>query len=252
MDVDLPQRISLLLQRSLDLLFPPRCVGCQRHGSLLCPACWQTMQPGTIPRCQHCGGRLLDSATICDFCRNKRLHLHGLHSVASYEGTLRLAIHALKYDGQLRLALPLGQLLAEAFRLYNMQTEGIIPLPLHPGRQQRRGYNQATLLARVCANHLKVPCLEDMVIRQWDTQAQVGLTFQQRQQNIAGAFALNPGALPRLKGYRSLLLLDDVSTTGATLEACATPLYTAGVPHVEGLVLARPDTMTQDGSKGML
>ncbi len=242
----------VLFQQGLDLLFPPRCAGCRRNGALLCPACWQTMQPLTLPFCDQCSAPLSTPDEICTACQYKRLQLHGLRCVNIYQGPLRKAIHALKYDGQQRLAGPLGVLLAEAFQRYGMHADGIIPLPLHPQRQRQRGYNQADLLARMCATHLKVPCLEDLVIRQRVTSPQVDLTFSERQLNVAGAFALTPDALARLPGYRSLLLIDDVSTTGATLEACAAPLYTAGVTQIWGLVLGKPTSLTQDGSKGML
>jgi len=242
------QRARALFQSGLDLFFPPRCAGCQRGGSLLCPVCWQTMQPLAPPLCQRCGTPLSAPTEICPVCRYSHLLLHGLRCVNRYQGPLRNAIHALKYAGQQRLAEPLGLLLAEAFRRYGMHTDGIVPLPLHPQRQQRRGYNQAALLARICATDLKIPCLENLVWRQRVTLAQVGLAFHERQQNVAGAFALTPGA--RLTGYRSLLLIDDVSTTGATLEACAAPLYAAGVTQVWGLVLGKPYNLAHDGSKG--
>jgi ComF family protein len=171
-----------------------------------------------------------------------------LRCVNRYEGPLRNAIHALKYDGQQRLAEPLGLLLAQAFRHYKLYADGIIPLPLHPQRQRQRGYNQSALLARVCAADLKIPCLEELVVRPRMTPAQVGLVFHERQQNVAGAFALAPGTRPRLAGYHSLLLIDDVSTTGATLEACAAPLYEAGVAEIRALVLGKPYNLAHNGS----
>ena len=238
------QRAQTLFQRGLDLLFPPQCVGCQRGGSLLCPACRQTMQPLTAPLCQSCGTPLNEYNEICPVCRYKRVRLHGLRCVNRYQGPLREAIHALKYDGHQRLAEPLGLLLAQAFRRYGLHADGIIPLPLHPERQRQRGYNHATLLARICAADLKIPCLENIILRQRVTPAQVGLALHERQQNVAGAFALTPEARAHPPTYRSLLLIDDVSTTGSTLEACAAPLYAAGIKEVRGLVLGRPYNLT--------
>lgn len=241
-----------LFQRGLDLLFPPRCASCGRGGHCLCPLCWQTMQPLTLPFCEHCGIPLHENGADCAACRYHRLQLHGLRCVNSYQGELRKAVHALKYDGQQRLAEPLGALLAAAFQHYGLHADGIIPLPLHPLRQLERGYNQAALLASSCATHLKVPYLENLVVRRRITPPQVGLAFHKRLQNVAGAFALAPGASSRLTGYHALLLIDDVSTTGATLEACAAPLYAAGVQEVWGLVLGRPYNLIQGGSKGVL
>jgi ComF family protein len=210
------------------------------------------MQPFIDPLCQHCGSPLPAPGAHCLSCQYHRVHLHGLRSVNVYQGALRHAIHALKYHDQQRLAEPLGLLLAMAFRHYGLHADGVFALPLHPWREQQRGYNQAALLARVCATHLKVPYLENLASRWRMTPPQVGLNFRERRQNVAGAFALTPEAPSRLSGCHTLLLIDDVSTTGATLEACAAPFYAAGVRQVWGLVLGRPDNPTQDVSKGML
>jgi ComF family protein len=241
MSINLLKHAHWLLQQGLDFLFPPHCAGCQRGGHLLCPTCLQTMQPLTIPFCQHCSIPLSFPGTPCAFCQQRHLELHGLRCVSLYEDSLRSAIHILKYQGQQRLAEPLGLLLAQAFTSYGLRADGIVPLPLHEQRQRERGYNQATLLARICAARLQIPCLENLVIRQRATRAQVGLNAQERQQNVTGAFALASGFQVRALARRSILLIDDVCTTGATLEACAAPLYAAGIAEVWGLVLARPD-----------
>ncbi len=232
------------LQRGLDLLFPPRCAGCQRCGHLLCSSCLRTMQPFSTPLCRRCGMPLASVAASCAACRRDHFRLDGLRFVNLYQGALREAIHALKYVGQKRLAEPLGLLLAQAFSAYGMSIDGLVPLPLHSQRQQQRGYNQSALLARVCARHLKLPCLEDLVIRQRATRTQVGLNVQERLQNVSGAFALAPNVNPCSLTWRRLLLIDDVCTTGASLEACAAPLYAAGVQEVWGLVLGRPGNQT--------
>lgn len=226
-------------QYGLDLFFPPHCAGCQRIGHLLCPHCLETMRPLTVPLCQHCGTPLPVPGAICAICQHQRLALDGLRSLHLHQGPLRSAIHALKYIGQQRLAEPLGQLLAEAFTHYGLHSEAIIPLPLHVQRQRERGFNQACLLARICAERLRLPCLNNFVIRQRATRAQVGLNAYQRRQNVAGAFALAPGVQPGTLPYRSVLLIDDVCTTGATLEACAALLYSAGLRKIQALVLAQ-------------
>lgn len=233
------------LQRGLDLLFPPVCVICQRRGSWLCTACVQRMQPLTVPVCQRCGTPLSFSGASCTFCQRRFLQLHGLRFAQFYRGTVRRAIHALKYDGQKRLAEPLGLLLAQAFKHYRMHADAIIPLPLHIQRQQARGYNQAELLARICARHLKIPCLDKLIIRRRATRAQVGLNSRERRQNVEGAFELASSFPTRSLAGCTLLLIDDVCTTGATLEACASPLYQVGIQEIWGLVLAKPDGQAQ-------
>lgn len=244
------EQTERLLQQGLDLLFPPVCTTCRRRGSWLCSTCLQSMQPLTVPVCQQCGSPLASAA--CFSCRQKLLQLHGLRAVNLYRGVLRRAIHAFKYDGCVHLADPLGLLLARAFEQYSLRADIIVPLPLHKQRRQARGYNQAELLARVCARRLKIACREDLLIRQRITRPQVGLSAQERYQNVAGAFALAPSFSIRSFSGRSFLLIDDVSTTGATLEACASPLYEAGIQAVWGLVLAKPDGQAQLAYKSML
>ncbi len=236
------QRVHSLLQQGLDLLFPPRCAGCGRAGHLLCPPCLRSMQPFTAPCCPRCG-MPLTNAERCTACQYRTFHLDGVCCVNLYQGALRRAIHALKYRGQTRLAEPLGLLLAEAFMRYNLHAHALVPLPLHPERQRQRGYNQAALLARVCAAHLKVPCLENLVIRQRPTRTQIGLSVQERIQNVAGAFALAPHCSPHTLAGCTILLIDDVCTSGASLNACAAPLYACGIGEVRGLVLGWPNTL---------
>jgi ComF family protein len=160
--------------------------------------------------------------------------------VSIYQEPLRSCIHALKYEGNTRMAEPLGRLLARAYLQYGMRAEVMIPVPLHHERQQQRGYNQAYLLAEVCAAYAGIPLRNDILVRHRATLAQVGLNHDERRQNIAGAFLCTPAFATRALAGRTILLVDDVSTTGATLEACAAPLYVAGALAVWGLVLARP------------
>jgi ComF family protein len=161
-------------------------------------------------------------------------------SVSLYHEPMRGCIHALKYDGNTRLAQPLGLLLARAYTRYSMQADMLIPVPLHSERQQQRGYNHALLLAEVCSAQLGVPVNDGILVRQRATVAQVDLHPRERHQNVAGAFACTSTYAGSVLKGRKIVLIDDVSTTGATLEACAEPLISAGAKEVWGLVLARP------------
>ena len=223
----------------LDILFPPRCAGCQKSGYILCPSC--TMQIGPLPRalCQRCCTPLAINGT-CKQCQYHPPNLTGLRVVSAYQEPLRSCIHALKYDGNTRLAEPLGQLLARAYLYYGMGADAIIPVPLHSERQQQRGYNHAHLLAEVCATRIGIPLRNNILMRHRATTAQVGLKPDERRQNVAGAFLCTPPFATRTLEGRTILVIDDVCTTGATLEACAAPLFAAGAASVWGLVLARP------------
>jgi len=159
------------------------------------------------------------------------------YAANSYQGTLRMCIHALKYDGVTRLAEPLGMLLAQVYLSYHVGADIFISVPLHLERYKQRGYNHAELLARVCAEQVGVPFAPDLLTKTRATPAQVGLTADQRQQNMVNAF--RSPATKVIIG-RNIVIVDDVCTTGATLEACASSLLMAGATSVQGLVLARP------------
>ncbi len=232
------QHSSGLLQPVLDALFPVHCAGCQKVGHVLCPACIVKIQPPPLPICDVCGTPLSTYGS-CKTCQFHRPNLNGLRAVSIYEEPLRGCIHALKYDGNTRLALPLGLLLARAFRHYVLKADMLIPVPLHSERQRHRGFNQASLLAEVCSAKIDIPMHEGILIRQRPTIDQIELHPRERYQNVAGAFTCSSSARNMLNG-RKILLIDDVSTTGSTLDACATPLFDAGAQEVWGLVLARP------------
>lgn len=226
-------------QHILDILFPPRCVGCQKSGYILCPSCIMQIRPLPPTVCQRCSSPLTTDGT-CKQCQYYPLNLSGLRAVSIYQEPLRSCIHALKYDGNTRLAEPLGQLLAQACINYGMRADAIIPVPLHSERQQQRGYNHAYLLAEICAARVGIPLRNDILVRHRATTAQVGLKHDERRQNMAGAFVCTHAFAARALVGRTILVVDDVCTTGATLEACAAPLFAAGAMAVWGLVLAQP------------
>jgi ComF family protein len=232
------QRSRNVLQQVLDMLFPVHCAGCQKIGQVLCPSCIAQIKPLTSFICDFCGTPL-STYGVCKSCQYHQPQLSGQRAVSLYQEPLRGCIHQLKYDGNVRLAVPLGLMLAQAFRYYGMQADMLIPVPLHKDRHQQRGYNHASLLAEVCSAHIRIPMNENILVRHRATVAQVDLHPRERYQNVAGAFACSSSANNMLNGRR-ILIIDDVSTTGATLEACATPLFMAGAKEVWGLVLARP------------
>ena len=228
-----------MLQQVLDLLFPVHCAGCQITGQVLCPACIARIQPLPSPICDFCGTPL-STYGVCKNCQYHHPNLSGQRAVSLYQEPLRGCIHGLKYDGNTRLTEPLGLLLAQAYRRYGMQADMLIPVPLHSVRQQQRGYNHASLLAEVCSANLGVPMNDRILVRHRATVAQVDLHPRERYQNVAGAFACTSGSASDALYGRRIVIIDDVSTTSATLEACATPLFAAGAKEIWGLVLARP------------
>jgi ComF family protein len=229
------QHLQQTIQYLLDLLFPPQCAGCQCNGTILCSVCTAKIQPIPMPFCQHCHTPLSPDRG-CRRCAQRPLRLSGLRCVSGYQEPLRSCIHALKYDGVTRLAQPLGECLAQTSQELKVEGNLVLPVPLHPERLRRRGYNHAALLARICAQKRGIEYREDVLSRSRNTSAQARLSPEERARNVAGAFRCTLGQAA-ISG-KCVILIDDVCTTGATLEECATPLFAAGASSVWGLVLA--------------
>lgn len=223
-----------LLTPLLDWLLPPRCGGCSRLGGWLCERCRRRIRRLDEPLCPRCGRELPFAGATCG-CRQRLRHLARLRSAAAYEGPLPTAVHRLKYRGWSALAPPLARLLVARLVVDGIPAAHVLAVPLHPARERRRGYNQAELLAGEVRRALRLPRPEGCLARVRDTRPQVGLDRLRRQANVAGAFAWEGG--PGLGA--PVLLIDDVVTTGATLEACAAALASAGFGRVNGITLAR-------------
>jgi ComF family protein len=155
--------------------------------------------------------------------------------VVYFEGALREALHQLKYRGHTALAEPLGNLMAVYWMQHTIPADVVVPVPLHAARLRERGYNQAALLARAMAQRIGLPLDERTLVRERATAPQVDLDARQRKENVHDAFRCSDRTL----AGRQVLLVDDVCTTGATLEACAVALYEGGARGVQALTLAR-------------
>jgi ComF family protein len=219
----------------LDLLFPPRCVSCHRAGGSLCARCMDSIQPILPPYCQRCGHPLICQAEPCFHCRLHPLHLSQIRAVAFHEGALREAVLALKYNHRRDVAAPLADLLQQHIKQNPLEFELITAVPLHRERERERGYNQAELLAKELAPRAGVPYVTGLK-RTRPTQDQIGLSLAARHENVRGAFEADA---ERFRNRR-VLLVDDVCTTGATLDACGLALHSCGALLTYGLVVARP------------
>ena len=178
----------------------------------------------------------LDDAGVCRLCRMGVSRFDAVYSYGSYDGALKGLIHLFKYEGVRPLAKPLGAWLAQALPR-EQKFDALAPMPLHWMRQFRRGFNQSALLAKELSKRTGLP-VKSVVKRVKGTEQQAFLTRAQRRLNVSGAFKA-PDA-NAVRGMR-ILLIDDVFTTGATLNACAGALKRAGAAHVSALTLARVD-----------
>lgn len=183
--------------------------------------------------CVACDQPSDPSAPFCDPCATLLEPASDPTAVFEYGGAVADAIRRFKYDGRSELGVPLGVLMADAASRAGLHVDAVVPVPLHWRRRRKRGYDQAALLARPIAKALGVPARLRGLRRVRNTPSQVELPFRERQQNVAGAFA--PA---RLRRVGRALLVDDVRTTGATLESAAEALRVGGVSEVCTLVLA--------------
>ena len=221
----------------LDILFPRCCIQCRNEGSSFCESCRATLPRLLPPVCPGCGDPQAGGC-ICPHCRYYPLQLNGLRAFSEYKEPLRSVIHAFKYRGNSLLGESLGTLLAETYLRHHMQADLIVPVPLHAERLQQRGYNQAQILAASCARQLYLPISTTLLVRTRTATTQVKSGAQERRSNLQGAFKYHAHATTQLLRNRKIIIIDDVCTTGATLETCAQLLFAAGCKEVWGLVLA--------------
>jgi ComF family protein len=220
---------------TLGLLFPPRCVVCGRVGTLLCGESIAAFDRVPEPFCPVCGEPQTLSG-LCPRCREHSRAFDSVHSAFLFTGGIRKAIHAFKYQHQRDLAEHLVGSMVQVLPASTSKGTLVCAVPLFPKREKERGYNQAALLAGELARVWSLPlAASDALQRVRETQSQVGLDFPARQANVGEAFR----ARADIFAGRSVLLVDDVCTTGATLHACAKALREAGAEQVRAITLAR-------------
>ena len=233
----------------LNLLFPAKCIVCEKYGNYLCRECFDYLPVNRTNVCPVCERQETFAGRVCNFCENgkKKIYLDGLF-VASYyrQPILKTAICLLKYNFVQPLSLPLAEiLLKKIFTLADFPFErfALVPVPLHAKRFSWRGFNQSELLGEnlrklLEKENLKMDCLSNLLLRHKNVKPQMKIkSMNLRKKNIAGCFSLNEKFVREIP--ENVILIDDVITTGATLEECAKILKNKGVQKIWGLVLAR-------------
>ncbi len=236
MRVGVSSLLSVAWRRTLDLVFPPRCVGCRSFGSFLCSHCLATMPQAQPPRCPVCW--MPGDGDVCGRCRSQPFAFGAARCPFVYDGAAREAVHALKYRGVSAVAEVMAQAMADCLEEWAPTTVALVPVPLTGGRRRSRGYNQSEMLARELSRLSGLPVVADVLLRRRGAPPQARAVDETaRRANVADAFAVrqrDPLAGP-------LLLVDDVMTSGATLDACARTLRGAGHGPVYALTFARED-----------
>ncbi len=239
----MPFRVRRLLLATLDLFYPPHCEFCHQpiaHG-LLCVECLRGIRWIQPPRCEVCslpvcgrGGR----AFVCANCRTRQFHFQFAVCGCEAEGVVRQLIHRFKYHQVMRLEALLARLLFHAWRDPRIGAdppELLVPVPLHPLRERAREFNQAAVLAAALSNRTGIPS-RSVLRRLVPTKSQTLLNRWQRRRNLKGAFALRQN---KPLGPVHAMLVDDVLTTGSTLEECSKALLAGGARAVSAITVAR-------------
>ena len=227
--------VKRLGDTALDIVFPKSCLGCGREGDFLCSNCRSLLTIVAPPLCPKCG-RTQISEVVCPSCVSWDSSIDGIRAPYRFEGLIRQAIHQLKYRNLRSLAKPLAALMMDYLTTHDLPADVLIPVPLHPRRLRERGYNQSALLAKELGNLTSIPVINNALIRKKYALPQARtLSVEERRANMAGAFACRTDIIRD----RQVLLIDDVSTSAATLDACAATLKQGGAKTVWGLVLAR-------------
>lgn len=247
--------IARCADAAMAILFAPVCAACADpldtpSRGAACDACWAAIAPLRPPLCDICGDALLSwradgllspagSSKLCIRCLRTPRVITRARAIAAYDGRLRDIVHALKYGRRRSLAAPLGRLMAAAGAGILDGADVVVPVPLHFARRYTRGFNQAADIAA----HVGVPVLHALRRRR-RTATQIELPEEERHRNVQEAFAVRGLARRRLRDS-VIVVIDDVSTTGATLDACARALLDGGAREVRALTAARAASRLQ-------
>ena len=227
----------------VDLALPQLCASCRDpvNDAGLCAACWAKLSFIAPPYCERLGipftydpgPGILSMEAIAD-----PPAYHRARAAVRYDEVARTLVHAFKYGDRLDLAPTMGRWMANAGRTLLDEADALVPVPLHWRRQWARRFNQSALLAEVIGKACTLPVAYKALKRVKATPQQVGLSQSARAQNVQGAFRVPPDGKAAVTGRR-LILIDDVLTSGATMDACARALLRAGAAQVDALVFAR-------------
>lgn len=237
----------LFLEMMLEILYPRRCPLCRetvgQKGEKICPACKKSLRPIREPACKKCGKPLnRQEQEYCADCgREEHLYTRGL-AVLPYEGAVRRSMGQIKFHNKREYLDFYGPYMAEILgqRILSWKVQAIAPVPMHPAKKRRRGFNQAELLAEKLGECLGIPVMPGLVERVRATRPQKELTRRERQNNLKGAF--------KIRGYdvklKKIILVDDIYTTGSTVDAIAGELLRQGAEEVyfASLCIGRDDS----------
>jgi ComF family protein len=243
--------IEYITEGLLNIVFPLDCKICEKpiresKGYSICEDCLKTIELIERPYCIKCGKPLIPTdffkqsrEILCLDCKIKKYSFKFSRSTGIYDKVLKKSIHLFKYYREKKLAKPLGKLMVD-YLLKNNEFENkldlIIPVPLHKNDFKKRGFNQSVLLGKVVGDYFSIPIRENILVKKKLTPFQINLSKKEREKNILRAFSVEK---PEEIKEKNILILDDVFTTGATVEECAKELTKAQAKNIFVLTLAR-------------
>jgi ComF family protein len=230
----MPHTIYHSLWKAIDWVYPPTCSGCQKSKARWCNQCQSQVSVIGENICPICG-EPQNNKQICADCLSVRPPFDALRSFGIFKGPLREALHCLKYKKDIGISETLSLYLINMLKTLNWELDLITAVPLSQKRLKERGYNQSDWLSRPLSLYFGIPFVSQALERFRDTRSQVGLSAIERQTNVHGAFHSKAS----LVGGKNILLVDDVTTTGATIQSCTSALLQAGAGRVFGLTVAR-------------
>lgn len=234
-----------MIQMLLDLLYPVRCPVCGEivlpKGQRICKDCREKLVYIEEPRCKRCSKPIeFEEQEYCSDCQRKKLHYDGGYAVWVYNEAMRASVAGFKYRGRKEYGV---FYIREIVRLYGgtirkIAPDAIVPVPVHRSKYYERGYNQADLLARGIGRELQLPVFSELLVRHKKTLPQKKLSDKERLRNLTEAFHINKGwSDEKLSRLNRILLVDDIYTTGSTVEACSNVLKAHGIKEVYFIVL---------------
>jgi ComF family protein len=217
----------------IDIFFPKNCLGCGREGKYLCPVCLDKV-PRAEAICPYCKHPSIDGMTHINCAR--KLGLDGLTSIWEYEGIIRKAILTLKYKYATEIGREISEYAITSLKGMIMPpVHNLVPVPIYWHKENVRGFNQSVVLSGNIAENLRLKLMPDLLIKNTPTAPQAGLSGAERRKNLEGSFILNS----KFEIPDSVLLFDDVFTTGSTLFEAVKVLKRGGIKKVWGLTIAR-------------
>ncbi len=233
--MNIPFSSVRFLWKIADWVYPPVCAGCGREGFRFCPQCLSEVKVLNGSRCLSCGRPISINQRFCDYCQEVPFLITDLCSWAEFEGPLREAIHHFKYQQDVALGDFFCTFLIAIIEEHKWQFDLVVPVPVSKSRLKSRGYNQSELLSRPIARYFCVNHSTKALKRVRETESQFSLSSKERNRNMEDAFLGFPAKL----NNKRVLVVDDIITTGATMNQCAKSLLQAGAKEVYGVSIAK-------------